>query len=419
MNIWLLQTGEPLPLSSDVRKMRTALLAEKLLERGHSVRWWASAFEHQRKVMLFDADCECNLQNGLTLQILCGCGYKKNLSFSRYIDHRIIAAKFRNLAPHAEPPDVIVASMPCHHLAYEAVHYSRKRKIPVLVDVRDLWPDTFAEFLHIPVLKALGRAMLYQDFNRLSSLLGGCDGILAVSKTMLEWALGKTGRPRGPWDRVFYIGYKKASVPDTDAPPEWLQRIEGKKIVAYVGTFGLSYELELILKAARRFHESGREDVCFILAGIGQQERALRSKADTLPNVILPGWISASEIQLLLKRAAFGLVPCRSVKGVLPNKVFEYFSAGLPVISSLQGEMADAISRFHLGFNYTPGDLEGICEAMRNLLENPSLREKMAFNASIYFHNCGDAGRIYIDYANHIENLVIAGTAKRGINPSK
>ncbi len=49
MNIWLIQIGEPLPLEAGVRKMRTALLADKLLERGHSVYWWASAFEHQRK----------------------------------------------------------------------------------------------------------------------------------------------------------------------------------------------------------------------------------------------------------------------------------------------------------------------------------------------------------------------------------
>ena len=56
MNIWLLQTGEPLPIRSGVRKMRTALLADKLLERGHKILWWASAFEHQQKVMLSKKD---------------------------------------------------------------------------------------------------------------------------------------------------------------------------------------------------------------------------------------------------------------------------------------------------------------------------------------------------------------------------
>ncbi|MCD4712908.1 MAG: hypothetical protein K8R73_06455, partial [Clostridiales bacterium] len=52
MNIWLIQTGERLPIQICVRKMRTAILTNKLLERGHNILWWASAFEHQQKVML-------------------------------------------------------------------------------------------------------------------------------------------------------------------------------------------------------------------------------------------------------------------------------------------------------------------------------------------------------------------------------
>jgi hypothetical protein len=43
MQIWLIQTGEPLALQPEVRKMRTGLLADHLVARGHQVRWWVSA----------------------------------------------------------------------------------------------------------------------------------------------------------------------------------------------------------------------------------------------------------------------------------------------------------------------------------------------------------------------------------------
>lgn len=46
MNIWLIQIGEILPLEEKAKKMRTALLADKLVERGYSVLWWTSAFDH-------------------------------------------------------------------------------------------------------------------------------------------------------------------------------------------------------------------------------------------------------------------------------------------------------------------------------------------------------------------------------------
>jgi hypothetical protein len=98
MNVWLTQTGEPLPLKPGVRKMRTGLLADKLVERGHVVRWWTSAFEHQRKVRLFESDQEIPLSPGLILQVLRGCGYSSNISLARYLDHRMIAGKFRSQA---------------------------------------------------------------------------------------------------------------------------------------------------------------------------------------------------------------------------------------------------------------------------------------------------------------------------------
>ena len=49
MNIWLIQTGEKLPLQNKERKLRTTLLADCLIKRGHSVLWWASAFDHFKK----------------------------------------------------------------------------------------------------------------------------------------------------------------------------------------------------------------------------------------------------------------------------------------------------------------------------------------------------------------------------------
>src|SRR5512143_3374279 len=105
MNLWLMQTGEPLPLAPEVRKMRTGLLAEILLDRGHQLRWWASAFEHQRKFMQFDTDKELTIENNMIYHIMKGCGYKKNISLSRYLDHRLIARKFRINSQRLKTPD--------------------------------------------------------------------------------------------------------------------------------------------------------------------------------------------------------------------------------------------------------------------------------------------------------------------------
>ena len=71
------------------------------------VRWWASALEHQRKVMQFEKDQEVLLSDRFALQVLCGCGYRKNVSLTRYIDHQIVALKFRIQSKKFPKPDVI------------------------------------------------------------------------------------------------------------------------------------------------------------------------------------------------------------------------------------------------------------------------------------------------------------------------
>lgn len=407
-NIWLIQIGEPLPLNPEVRKMRTGLLAERLADRGHSVRWWASAFEHQRKVMAFDRDAEHPLRDGLTLQILKGCGYRRNISLQRYLDHRLVARKFRAQAPALPAPDAIVASMPDHHLAWEAVRYARNRGIPVLVDIRDPWPDLFVDALPGRSLRALGRIVLAGDFRKLSALLRGADGILAMSEGLLRWALDKIPRPAGPTDRVFYMGYRKAPPePDLPAPP-WLAGGKDLKRFVYVGTFGHSYDLGLILEAAKALLRDGRRDMQFILAGTGEQDSEMRRRVEALPNVVLPGWIGAGEIRALLRSAWAGIVPGPMVTGALPNKIFEYLSAGLPLVSCLEGEMADVIRRHGLGLNYRAGDLEGLLAALRTLADSGPSRSEMAGNAAAFYQREGDADVIYDAYARHVEKMAAA-----------
>ena len=420
MNIWLIQTGEPLPIRSGVRKMRTAILTDKLLERGHSVFLWASTFEHQRKVMISPKDRDFYVSERFTIRVLRGCGYRKNVSIARYIDHQIVALKFRIQSKKIPKPDVIVASMPDHLLAYEAARYARKNGVPFLVDIRDLWPDIFLDRFRSIGLYGVGKLVLALDFARLTFLLKNADSLVAVSKGYLNWGLNKIGRPESSFDKVFYLGYKNSNARNqvnenkSSDVPDWLKGREKQKVFVFIGTFGVSYELELILEAARRFEKSGRTDVCFILAGTGEKSDIIRKKAAGLQNVVLPGWIGEKEINALLQMGFAGLVPCRSVENTMPNKPFEYLSAGLPLINSLEGEMAGLIDQYGFGLNYLPGDLDGLCFCIERFASDLFLHDKMSRNASQFFKKYGDADKIYDEYARHIERLVEYKT-KRGI----
>lgn len=71
MNIWLIQTGEPVPVGDNIKKMRTAILADKLVERGHSVLWWVSAFDHFKKDWIFKRDTGLTIKDLILLLVCC------------------------------------------------------------------------------------------------------------------------------------------------------------------------------------------------------------------------------------------------------------------------------------------------------------------------------------------------------------
>lgn len=387
--------------------MRTGMLADCLQARGHSIVWWSTNFYHQKKVLLSSGYKEVVIADNYVIKLIKGLPYRKNFSLRRYLHQKLIAKRFKKMAASCERPDVIIASMPDYNLAYEAVCFGKARGISVLIDIRDLWPDIFID--HVPrKFQNIARWFLKSDFKKLEISLGDADALIAVSEGYLQWGLDRIPRPQNHFDRVFYLGYKgdsKKGVGDRLDFPVWLRGRKDQKLFVFIGTFGVSYELELILEAAKRFSKLDRTDICFVLAGTGEKYELIKRKASRLENVVLPGWIGQKESNALLKRAYVGLVPYRSVENTMPNKPFEYLAYGLPILSSLKGEMEALIKKYRIGYTYQAGDLDGFCDIVVRLANEPALLKELSNNAKRVFNEHFDAERIYESYVRHIESI--------------
>jgi len=407
MNVWLLKDGEYLPVQAGARRMRTWLLAEEFIRRGHRVTWWSSTHSHQRKSLLFDSDREVEVSPGFRLKLLHAGAYRSNRSLRRLVHHARLAAGFRRAAARESPPDAIVAAFPTIELAHEAVTYARGRGVPVIVDIRDPWPDTLLD--HVPsALRPLGRIALMPLQARARACIRGASSLVACSQGFLEWGLAKAGMAQRPADRVFYLGNpgRGPAAGRSARIAELAQRLEGRFVACFVGSFGHVYELDLVCEAARALARRGTSHVHFVIAGDGEQAARIRAAAQDLPNLDAPGWLSADEADDLMRISHVGLAPIRQNPGCVPNKVFEYAAAGLPILSSLEGETADILARHGAGCTYTPGDGAALLRLLERLSGDDALRRELSGSAKAMFEREFQASSVYGEYARHVESMV-------------
>jgi glycosyltransferase involved in cell wall biosynthesis len=413
MRIWLVTVGEPLPIRDRADRLyRAGIVAEILSGRGHEVLWWTSAVDHNRKEFFVCGEPRVQSRVGASIQFLSGRLYQRNVSLARVLNHIEIGRRFRELAPREPQPDIILCSFPTIELSRECVSYGMSRNIPVVLDVRDLWPDIFLGVLP-QYARRLARVALQMPFRDSARALSACDCLFAVSDGYLEWALSRAGRQRRMEDRTYPLGYPKLrwSGADSDSLAERLRSHgvdQTRPLVTFVGTFGRTYDLETLIRAADLLRRGGREGAQVVLCGTGEREADWREAAAGISGIAFPGWLPAGELACLLSRSTIGVAAyATAAPQGIPNKVIEYLSAGLPVLCSLDGEARELLEAHKCGIYYAPGDARGLATYLEGLLANPGRRLGMAVAARGLFEQRFSAQAVYGGMADHLESLAM------------
>jgi glycosyltransferase involved in cell wall biosynthesis len=411
MRIWLVCIGEPLPIDpAGERQLRMGVIARVLVDRGHQVTWWVSTFDHPYKRHRFDQDMKVEVEPRYQLRLLHGSGYRTNVSFQRLVDHWQLARSFRRHAATEPPPDLIFATVPTVELAAAAAELGRERGIPVILDVRDLWPDVLLDVLPRR-LRPVGRIPLLPMTRKVRRALHLAAGITAVSPSYLRWGLAHAGRSLGPTDRVVPLGYPEPPG-GGPTPPEARELLAkmgvdpNRKLIWFIGMFGHYYDLATVIHAARLLRERGRGDLQIVLSGSGHRESEWRAAASGLDNVIFTGWVTANQICALQRAAWAGLaayVP--DAPQSLPNKIFEYMAGGLPVLSSLGEDASNLLQQHQCGISYRAGDAVDLVSAIESLLADEANHSRMAANSLEAFRQFYSATTVYRQLAEYLESF--------------
>jgi colanic acid biosynthesis glycosyl transferase WcaI len=260
------------------------------------------------------------------------------------------------------PVDVVIASSPPLSVFVLGYLVSRLKGVPLITDIRDLWPDT-----PLALGKLRDGSIFYRFFKRYEKwMYRHSHWLTCVSRPMQQeiQKLVKESRRVS----VVYNGIEGTELEKAKhTPPPILPMGKKRKFrVFYYGNIGLAQGLDILLSVSRKVEES----IEFYLVGAGAfkkkfmqdiQDRRISNVTilDALPREKLYSMVEEQADILfvnLLDRPVFHFT--------IPSKLFDYLLHRLPVICGIQGEGRQILSRTGSGVFFEAHREESLLSAI-------------------------------------------------------
>lgn len=419
MRLWFVKTAEPWPTDGPhIRLGRTGVMAQQYARAGDDIVWFNEIFNHARRRHDSARIERGTAESRLEIVGLNGRGYRRSVSLARMFHHADVARDFRARAAGLAQPDAIVSSLIPLELCREAVRYGRKNGIPVVVDVRDLWPEVWIELVP-QIARPIARTALEPYFAMLAEIVDGSSAICGVSEDAVDWALSHGNRPRGAFDGALPLAYEPPELSAgalAEAAKFWtsrgIERDERILTICFFGNISHRVEFDTVIHALKNAPADLLEHVRIVFCGRGEAELKVSRLARDLSMVHFAGWVNAAEIEALKMRSDVGLLPYPSSMDFtrsLPNKVFDYLSGGLPILTCLKGVLANLIEAEGCGWMYGNDDPQSLIHVLHWLMANRSAVSEASRRARIAGARFG-ANEIYGRFRERLSALCASST---------
>ncbi len=378
LNVWLINPYVNLP-GEDWRAGRSSLLAYELSRRGHNVTLWTGNISHRSKTIRSTGAEDREVQPGYTVRILPSTMYRKNIGLGRLVYETVLAWRIWKQGLKTSPPDIVVAHDPPQVNGAAGYRLARHFKVPLIIDTVDLWPEFWIAALPKPLSK-LGHIIFAPFFAVRLRNWKAASGYTTLAKPYMD-VVQQAADPGQL--KPFCVAYNgidvKAFRESLDHPKQGLlpERKEGEFRAVFAGTLGPSYDLGAIITAAEISQNNGGR-VRFVLAGDGPMRDFVEAKAAQMDNLLYLGKLPPNQLPELYSSCDVGLSAYSRFSNVeMPDKFYDYIAAGLPVVSSLTGEVQGVIEREHVGLQYEAGNGESLYSALCKLECQTELRLSM------------------------------------------
>ena len=251
-----------------------------------------------------------------------------------------------------EKPDVIYVSTPDVFTAFFAILFAKKRKVPIITEVRDLWPQSLVEYNKMssrnPIIQILYQLekWIYRKSDRLIFTMSEGKEYIRDRGWDKHIDLKKIGYINNGVDiEEFEQNCLKYRVSDDD-----LERTDVFKVI-YMGSVRKANNLGFLIEAAEYLKE--RTDILILIYGDGTEKKQLEDKCRMHGlRVKFKGRVEKKFVPYILSKSNLNLINIKETRlnkyGCSWNKLFEYMASGRPILCNLP-VADDLIEEYNLG----------------------------------------------------------------------
>jgi len=251
--------------------------------------------------------------------------------------------------------DLVYATSPPLFVGASGVLISVAKRIPLIFEVRDIWPESAVALGELSNPTAIKWATSLEEacYTHARKIVVVTQGIHSrlVQRGIRPEKLALI--PNGANTELFQFK------PEARSKIRSQLNLEDKFIAIYAGIHGIAQGLETVVETADLL--KGHPDVHILLIGDGPTKKNLAVLAQQLglsnltlipeqPRHLIPEYLSAADI---------ALVPLRKLEifsSALPSKMFDAWACQLPVLLSVSGEARDLMEGCEGGLFIPPED---------------------------------------------------------------
>ncbi len=301
--------------------------------------------------------------------------------------------------------DLVYASSPPLFVGGAALLISFLRRLPLVFEVRDLWPESAVALgeLSSPSAVSVATWLEEQCYRRSIQVVVVTQGIydrlvqrgIPASKLCLV--------PNGANTDLFTY-----SQSDRDRLRLELG-LQDKFVAIYAGIHGLAQGLETLLETARMLES--HPDTHILMVGDGPKKAELLELAamHKLPNLTMLPEKPREQIPAYLSAADVAVIPLKKAdifKGALPSKIFDAWSCARPVLISIDGEARQIVESVGGGVYVPPEDPVKMAQALLALKDMPVEQQSMGEKGLVYTRQNHSRSALAGNLFKHLEQCI-------------